>query len=76
MRLVNPTEPDVPARINPMRVWRWGFSAVLIGVGLWLVATAPTIGGASGRTLGWVIMGYALVRLALGWLSDRGKSRI
>jgi hypothetical protein len=49
---------------------------VLTGVGLWLVITAPMLGAASGRTLGWVVIGYALVRLALGWLTDRGKARI
>jgi hypothetical protein len=74
--LTTSTEPKSRARVNPLLIWRYGFSLVLLAVGLWLVITAPTLGAASGRTLGWIVMGYALVRLAIGWLTDRGKARI
>ena len=72
----DPVEPARRSRVNPLLIWRYGFSVVLAGAGLWLVITAPMLGAASGRTLGWVVIGYALVRLALGWLADRGKERI
>lgn len=71
-----PTRPVARSRVNPLLIWRYGFSIVLVGVGLWLVISAPMLGAASGRTLGWVVIGYAIVRLALGWLTDRGKGRI
>ena len=71
-----PTRTEARPRINPLLLWRYGFSVVLVAVGLWLVISAPMLGAASGRTLGWVVMGYAFVRLALGWLTDRGKGRI
>lgn len=73
---LSPAEPKTRARVNPLLIWRYGFSLVLAAVGLWLVITAPMLGAASGRTLGWIIIGYAGVRLALGWLTDRGKGRI
>ena len=69
-------ETKIRSRVNPLLVWRYGFSVVLIGAGMWLVIAAPMLGAASGRTLGWIVIGYALVRLALGWLTDRGKGRI
>jgi hypothetical protein len=57
-------------RVSPFVIWRWGFSVLLIGVGIWLVVARPTIAGVQGRTLGWVVIGYALLRLILGHLSD------
>lgn len=69
-------EPKTRTRVNPLLIWRYGFSLVLVAVGLWLVITAPMLGTAPGRTLGWIIIGYAVVRLALGWITDRGKARI
>ncbi len=76
MMTSEPSRPEARPRVNPMLVWRYGFSIVLIGVGFWLVISAPMLGAASGRTLGWVVIGYAVVRLALGGLTDRGKGRI
>lgn len=70
------TEPIRRSRVNPLLIWRYGFVLLLVVAGLWLVITAPMLGAASGRMLGWVVIGYAVVRLALGWLTDRGKSRI
>jgi hypothetical protein len=58
-----------------MKVWRWGFSVVLVGVGLWLVVTGRQIAGAEGRILGFVVIGYALLRLALGYLGERSRKR-
>ena len=55
--------------IDALRLWRWGFAVVLVAVGLWLVWTAPPIGRASGRTVGWIMIGYAVVRTALAWLT-------
>jgi hypothetical protein len=63
-------------RVDPMRVWRWGFSAVLIGIGLWLIVTGKQIAGAEGRILGYVIVGYALLRLALGYLGERSRRKV
>lgn len=54
-------------RIDPMAIWRWGFSAVMIGCGIWLVIAAPQLGGASGRTIGLIVIAYACVRLTFGW---------
>ena len=76
MQTSNNEQPDARPRVNPLLIWRYGFSVVLVGVGLWLVIAAPVMGTASGRILGWVVMGYAAVRLAIGWISDRGKGRI
>lgn len=76
MQTSSSMEPKSRLRVNPLLIWRYGFSLVLMAVGLWLVITAPVLGAASGRTLGWIVMGYALVRLAIGWLTDRGKARI
>jgi hypothetical protein len=76
MLMTEQTRTDARPRVNPLLLWRYGFSVVLVAVGLWLVISAPMLGAASGRTLGWVVMGYAIVRLALGWLTDRGKGRI
>jgi len=76
MMTPEPSRTEMRPRVNPLLIWRYGFSVVLVGVGLWLVISAPMLGAASGRTLGWVVTGYAIVRLALGWLTDRGKGRI
>jgi len=62
-------------RINPMSVWRWGFGVALLLVGVWLVIAAPSIGETDGRVVGWVIVGYALLRLLLSWtLKNRNRS--
>jgi uncharacterized membrane protein len=56
--------------IKPLDVWRWGFSLVLVGVGIWLLIEMPGLGGADARVLGWVIIAYAVVRLFLSMLSN------
>lgn len=76
MLIPEQTRTKTRPRVNPLLIWRYGFSFVLVGVGVWLVVSAPMLGAASGRTLGWVVIGYAAVRLALGWITDRGKGRI
>jgi len=60
---------------KPLAVWRWGFSAVLVGIGLWLVLAQPTFVGGNGRVLGFVLIGYALVRLLLGYLMNLSRGR-
>jgi hypothetical protein len=62
-------------RINPLVIWRLGFTVVLLAAGIWLVATGPLIAGAQGRTLGWVVIGYAILRLGLGYLSDLQRKK-
>ncbi len=66
-----PSDRSLRERLDPMALWRWGFSIVLIGCGLWLVVASPQIGGASGRTLGLVVIAYAVVRLGLGWFMQK-----
>jgi hypothetical protein len=70
-----PDESKSPRRtIDPMVLWRWGFAVLLLLVGGWLVIASPAIGQANGRTLGYVVIGYALLRLLLGWLAH-GRRR-
>ena len=52
-----------------MAIWQWGFSLLLLATGLWLVLSGTMVAGANGRLLGWILMGYALVRLVLYRLS-------
>ena len=54
-------------------MWRWGFSVLLVGVGIWLVIAKPLFAGAQGRLFGWVIIGYAVLRLLVGYLSDQRR---
>ena len=62
-------------QIDPILVWRWGFAALLVVVGAWLVYARPQVGGASGRTLGWIMIGYAAVRFAVAYLGRRWSVR-
>ena len=68
------TTPASPAA-KPLAVWRWGFSAVLVGIGIWLVVAQPTVVGGNGRVLGWILIGYALVRLLLGYVLNLSRGR-
>lgn len=61
--------------LNPLAVWRWGFTVVLVAAGTWLVIYGPQFADIHGRTLGWVVIGYAVVRLVLGRLTGVDKSR-
>lgn len=72
------TSSDTEARrkpIDPLAVWRWGFTVILVAAGTWLVIYGPQFADIHGRTLGWVVIGYAVVRLVLGRLSGVNKSR-
>lgn len=63
------TEQSSPTRsrgIDPLSIWRWGFGIVLLIAGVWLVVAAPAVGDADGRVMGWVLIGYAVLRLVLG----------
>ena len=61
--------------VNPAVIWRWGFSLVLVAVGVWLVVTNPPFGGSNGRLFGWIIIAYGVIRLLLQRLftPSRGK---
>ncbi|HUU44683.1 MAG TPA: hypothetical protein VM118_03030 [Acidobacteriota bacterium] len=61
------------SRISPFLIWRWGFSLLLVGVGIWLVIAKPLFAGAQGRIFGWVVIGYAVLRLLVGHLSDHRR---
>lgn len=61
--------------IPPMALWRWGFSILLAGVGIWLLLSDTLFGGREGRILGWIVIGYAVVRLGFYWLSDSWRER-
>ncbi|MBI3872639.1 MAG: hypothetical protein HY304_06155 [candidate division Zixibacteria bacterium] len=64
------------SRLDPMAIWRWGFALLLLVAGVWLVVAAPVWGGASGRTLGWVVIGYAVVRPLFGRLVGSGRRSV
>ena len=48
---------------KPTAIWRWGFSVVLVGFGCWLALSAPSAGGADTSVIGWIVIGYGLIRL-------------
>ena len=58
------------SRLSPFLIWRWGFSILLVGVGIWLVIAKPLFAGPQGWIFGWVVIGYAALRLLAGYLSD------
>jgi len=62
-------------QVDPLSIWRWGFAILLAIVGGWLVYAQPRIGAASGRTLGWIMIGYAAVRTVLAQLNRLTKAR-
>ncbi len=73
-------DPNLEQRrkpLNPLTVWRWGFTVILLATGTWLVIYGPQFADIHGRTLGWVVIGYAVVRLILGQFSgvDKGRGR-
>lgn len=61
--------------LDPTAVWRWGFTVALVALGIWLVIANPAIGGANGKLMGWIVIGYGLLRLLLNRLiyPVRGK---
>jgi len=71
----NATHTSLPP-IRPLAVWRWGFSIALVGVGLWLIIARPSLAGGEAHVLGWILVGYAVVRLLFSYLmnSRRGVS--
>jgi hypothetical protein len=74
---MNDKVAQTPTRsIRPLAIWSWGFSGVLVAVGLWLVLTEPTVAGSNARMLGWILLGYSIVRLLFAYLMNlsRGMS--
>lgn len=71
----NIAQPRTPS-FRPLAIWKWGFSAALVLVGLWLVIAQPTVMGGDGGVFGWILIGYAFVRLLLSYLMNlsRGMS--
>ena len=77
---IRPSSGQRSSGINPMAVWRWGFSAIMFLAGLYLIISQPDLdigtGGSDGaQTLGWIIIGYSVLRTGLGWLADRRHNR-
>jgi hypothetical protein len=62
-------------QVDPLSIWRWGFAVLLAVVGGWLVYAQPRIGAASGRTVGWIMIGYAAVRTVVMQLNRRIGAR-